>query len=123
MSMLHLGILLDEKDDEQLIQPILIYFSGELPRHLINDCIPIQVTISIASEYQEFITLIINMISEACDSSQSSRSLQCSERKEALYDLVNLSISFLPLSADFYPMNCLHWISLRASIQHWLVLI
>ncbi|KAG2147894.1 uncharacterized protein EDB93DRAFT_1103970 [Suillus bovinus] len=104
------------------LQPLIltICFSGMLPEGLLQENIPIQISVSIDEEYGVFTTPVINTVSMDVRDSDSWQvdllpSSDCCSPSDD-------SIPFLPLPPAFDSCNRENWASLSKEIETWLVL-
>ncbi|KAG2136106.1 uncharacterized protein EDB93DRAFT_1091877, partial [Suillus bovinus] len=113
------------------LQPLIltICFSGMLPESLLQENIPIQISVSIDEEYGVLTTPVVNAVSMDVRDSDSWQA----DSLPSLYlfqDIADHSVApspddsilFLPLPPAFDSRNQENWASLLKEIETWLVL-
>ncbi|KAG2145798.1 hypothetical protein DEU56DRAFT_910081 [Suillus clintonianus] len=102
-------------------------FSGRLPRQTVQGDIPIHISVSIAEEYGEFTSPVMETISvDFCSTRPSSPFLiDDSTPSQAHNDLLpfqeDVTIPFLPLRGIFNYTDSKEWAALSKEIEEWLV--
>ncbi|KAH7903988.1 hypothetical protein BJ138DRAFT_1187413 [Hygrophoropsis aurantiaca] len=108
------------------LQPVLvaIYFSGIVPKHLLDINIPIQISVTMSEEYASLMEPVVETVSWPEDTSDSADSDEemCQENDIEYEDChQDVLIPFLPLSRNFDRSNPADWSILANSIQDWLL--
>ncbi|KAH7919604.1 hypothetical protein BV22DRAFT_969312, partial [Leucogyrophana mollusca] len=110
--------------DHASLQPLLlsVYFSGTLPRHLVQGKIPIQISVRIEEEYRSFTAPVVEAITMQLLQSEHT---VLGDDVDAIDDHPappsDVTIPFLPLSPLFNPASPSDWAFLSRSIQNWLL--
>ncbi|KAG2063877.1 hypothetical protein BDR04DRAFT_981195, partial [Suillus decipiens] len=103
---------------------LMIQFSSKLPRHLIEQTIPIEISVSIAKEFGCFAMPIIQTMS--LDHWHSLPGSPVNDDFESLSDdsispTSDIPIPFLPLPSHFNYNKWTDWEMLSKQIEKWLI--
>ncbi|KAG1724734.1 hypothetical protein EDB19DRAFT_1915401 [Suillus lakei] len=115
--------------DDATLKPLFftVKFSGTLPRHLIDQNIPIEISVSIAEEYGCFTMLVLNAMSVGLWRSGAGSSLHSGDLNSSdicpEYTLPpdDILIPFLPLPPAFNYTVRADWAMLSKQIEKWLI--
>ncbi|KIK97982.1 hypothetical protein PAXRUDRAFT_135198, partial [Paxillus rubicundulus Ve08.2h10] len=119
---------IQDRQDASL-QPILVIicFPGTLPRHLIHENMPIQITVSVCEELRSFTSPVIEAILwNICNSEHSLHSGRSDLERNNDTDYFTsweLPILFLLLPQAFNYCSSQDWDNLSQQIEGWLVTI
>ncbi|KAG2104654.1 uncharacterized protein F5147DRAFT_775476 [Suillus discolor] len=115
--------------DDATFKPLFftIKFSGTLPKHLIEQNIPVEISVSIAEEYGCFTMPFVKAISSMdrwqsdTESMLNSSDSNFSGIIECIPPPDEIPIPFLPLPSMFNHTNQDDWAKLSKEIEGWLV--
>ncbi|KAG1753907.1 uncharacterized protein EDB91DRAFT_1242870 [Suillus paluster] len=117
-----------QEANDVTLQPLLlrIGFSGRLPRHLIEQNIPIEITVSIAEEYGSFAMPVVRTMSlnlwrsNSGSLSYADDAFKPSEPSDEFIPPADVPIPFLPLPLGFDYTKRSDWATLSKQIEGWL---